>query len=113
MALYAGMLMNVSLIASIFYRKNLAKSSASSSSVLLGGKGFCIVLPVSLLTRWKSSLVSFFLAVQDSLTKGLFFEVVELMDVSISIDCICLPVVLLLIFFPGSFSVFNYFLMFT
>ena len=59
-ALYAGLLMNVSLISSILDRKNLAKSSASSSSVLMGGKGFCVVLPVSLFTRQKSSLVSFF-----------------------------------------------------
>ena len=52
-ALYAGLLMNVSLIFSILDRKNLAKSSASSSSVFLGSKGFCVVLPVSLLTRWR------------------------------------------------------------
>ena len=58
-ALYAGMLMKVLLIFSIFDRKNLAKSSASSSSVLLSGKGFYVVLPVSLLTRQKSTLVSF------------------------------------------------------
>ena len=58
MGLY-GMLMKFSLIFSILDRKNSAKSSASSSSVLLGGIGFCIVLPVSLLTRWKSPLVSF------------------------------------------------------
>ena len=41
-----------------FDGKNLAKPSASSSSVLLSGKGLCVVLPVSLLTRQKSSLVS-------------------------------------------------------
>ena len=58
-ALYAGLLMNVSLMFSILDRKNLVKSSASSSSVLFSGKGFCVVLPLSLLTRQKSSLVSF------------------------------------------------------
>ena len=52
--LYNGMFMNFSLIFSIFDRKNLVKCFASSSSVLLGGKGFCVVLPISLLTRWKS-----------------------------------------------------------
>ena len=43
----------------ILDRKYPAKSSASSSSVLLGGKGFCAVLPISLLTRRKSSLALF------------------------------------------------------
>ena len=44
-------LMKFSLIFSILDRKNLAKSSTSSLSVLLGGKRFCVVLPVSLLTN--------------------------------------------------------------
>ena len=66
MALYAGLLVNASLIFSIFDRKNLAKLCASSSSILSSGKGFCVVLPVSLLSRQKSSLVS--LAIQECLT---------------------------------------------
>ena len=57
--LYASVLMNFPLISSILDRKNSAKSSASFLSVLLSGKGFCVVLLVNLLTRWKSSLVSF------------------------------------------------------
>ena len=59
MASYDGVPVNDSLIFSILDRKNLAKSSESSSTVLLGGRGFCVVLPVSLLTRRKSSLVLF------------------------------------------------------
>ena len=59
MASYDGVPVNDSLIFSILDRKNLAKSSASSSLVLLGGRGFCVVLPVSLLTWRKSSLVLF------------------------------------------------------
>ena len=59
MGLYAGMLVNCFLIFSILDRKNSMKSSDSSSYVLLGGIGFCAVLPVSLLTSWKSSVVSF------------------------------------------------------
>ena len=51
--------MNASLISYVFHRKNLAKSSAGSSFVLLGGKGFCDVLPISLLTRWKIFSMSF------------------------------------------------------
>ena len=43
-----------------FHRKNLVQSSAGSSSVLLGGKGFCVVLPVSLLTKASSVFVFWF-----------------------------------------------------
>ena len=58
-ATYGGVSINDSLIFFILDRKYLVKSSVSSSSVLLGCKRFCAVLPISLLTRRKGSLALF------------------------------------------------------
>ena len=58
-AAYDDVSMSDSLIFSILDRKYMAKSSAGSSLVLLGGKGFCAVLPIGLLTRRKISLALF------------------------------------------------------
>ena len=44
------------LFFSILDKKYPVKSSASSSLVLLGGRGFCAMLPMSLLARRNSSL---------------------------------------------------------
>ena len=57
--LYAVTALGFAHILLIFSRKNVVKSSASSSAVLSGDLGCSALFPVSLLMIWKSSLVFF------------------------------------------------------